>query len=40
MDRLTLDERDGKLKYLAKVRGLAKIQEVTVSISDDWRMVI
>ena len=31
--------RDLKLRYLAKVRGLTKIQEVTDSISDEWRIV-
>ena len=32
--------RDGKLRYLAIFRGLAKIQEVIYLNSDDWRMVI
>ena len=33
-------KRDGELRNLAIFQGLAKIQEVTVSISDEWRMVI
>ena len=36
----TWTERDGKLRYLAIFRGLAKIQEVIYLNSDDWRMVI